>query len=119
MEANVVAAVVAGVISLALEIVPGLRDVWQGGVSFRYKPLVVFGLCLAVPLLALAASCAGLDLGTGAVCPADLSQGVLDALLTGVFASAGAFSSYTFVGNKQSQAIEFKKEDEAYLKGAG
>jgi hypothetical protein len=67
MQPDIIAGVVAGAISIALEVVPGLREVWQG-VGRRWKPAVVLALSLGVPLVATWAACRGIDIGLGALC---------------------------------------------------
>ena len=48
--------VVNALVSVMLEVVPGLKDKWSG---LKYKPLVLLGFALVVPVALWALSCYG------------------------------------------------------------
>lgn len=110
LDKVLVAGAVAACLSLVLEVVPGLADLWEKANS-KVKALVVFGACLGLPLIALAASCVGLDIGFGAVCPTGV-QDVYDALIVG----AAAFASSQVVHANAGRLLAFSRE---YNDGAG
>jgi len=93
-----VAAFVAAFLSLALEVIPGLRDLWDG-VATKYKPLVVLGLSLLVPVGAVGLACGGVDIGLGATCanPAD-AQLWIGAVKIGFAAFIASQVTFRYVG---------------------
>lgn len=103
MDKVVIATVVASFISLALEVVPGLADLWDK-VEGKAKAAVVLLLCLAVPFLASGGACFGIDAGLGASCPAS-PQDVFDALLLGF----AAFSASQLVHANAGESLGFAR----------
>jgi len=80
LTAELIAAIVAAVISVFLEVVPGLAAKWDK-IDSTYKQLIWLGGCLAVPLLVLGAGCLGLDLGV--IAPACDKHGAVKAFRIG------------------------------------
>lgn len=105
MNEEIIAVVVAGAVSVALEVVPGLRGLW-GRVASDTKALVVFLACLLLPPLFVGASCLGVDVGAGAVCPnpAD-AQMWFDAVKLGVFAYLGSQGTFEFLSLPARQRV--------------
>ena len=98
MNAEIVAAVVAGAVSVACEVIPGLSDLWNG-VGKKWKPAIVLGLSLAVPVAAIGVRCLGIDLGLGAACPDPASaQMWVDALRLGLVAFLASQAAFQLVG---------------------
>ena len=110
MDSHLVAAIVASFVSLALEVVPGLSDVWEG-FDGKFKSLTVFGMCLGLPLLALAASCVGVDVGFGVSCPAG-PQDIFDALLIGASAYAASQIVHANAGQSLALSRQFNRADD-------
>lgn len=105
MTEAIIAAVVAGAISVALEVVPGLRGLWDK-LNTDYKALVVFVLCLLLPPLFVGASCLGLDIGVGAVCPDPANaQMWFDALRLGFFAYLGSQVTFEVISLPMSKRV--------------
>jgi len=95
LTAEVVAAVVTAVISILLEVVPGLADKW-GNIDSTYKRLAWLIGCLVVPLAILGAGCLGLDLGV--VSPACDKQGAVEAFRVGFAAYFTGQVTFAVVG---------------------
>lgn len=85
-------------LGLSLEIIPGLNDLWLK-VEKKWKPLVVAGLCFVIPFAFVGASCLGVDVGFGNICPDPKSpQMWFEAGMLGVFAylsSQGGFAAFS------------------------
>jgi len=101
LTAEVIAAVLAGLISVLLEVVPGLAAKWEK-IDSTYKRLAWLIGCLVIPLAVLGAGCLGLDLGV--IAPACDQQGAIEALKIGFAAYFAGQATYTVVG----QAIRKK-----------
>ncbi|HUW08360.1 MAG TPA: hypothetical protein VM537_01465 [Anaerolineae bacterium] len=95
LTAEVVAAVVTAVISILLEVVPGLAKEWDK-IDSTYKRLAWLIGCLVVPLAILGAGCLGLDLGVTA--PACDKQGAVEALRVGFAAYFTGQVTFAVVG---------------------
>jgi len=91
MPAEWIAAGVAVVVSLLLEVVPGLAEWWEE-VAPTWKRLGWLVGCLVLPLVVLGLGCAGLDLGVSA--PACNADGVLIALRLGFAAYFAGQATY-------------------------
>jgi len=104
MTPEFVAAAVASAISLALEIVPGLRQVWEK-VATQWKPLIVFVLCFAIPYGLSYLACAGVYLGGGAVCPAD-AQSHADLIMLGILAFVSSQATFAAIGQSLSERLD-------------
>jgi hypothetical protein len=84
MEQELIAILVGAFVSVLLEMVPYLKQVWD---KAPWKPVVLVALFLVVPVGAWALTCyAGLDITTGWACTL---QGALTALWTGFLALLG------------------------------
>ena len=103
LTGEVVAAVVTAVISILLEVVPGLAKEW-GKIDSTYKRLAWLVGCLAVPMAVLGAGCLGLDLGV--VAPACDKQGAVEAARIGFAAYFTGQVTFAVVG----QAIREKRK---------
>jgi len=101
LTAEVVAGIVAALISILLEVVPGLAAKWEK-VDPTYKRLAWLGGCLAVPMVVLGAGCLGLDLGV--IAPACDKQGAIEALKIGFAAYFAGQVAYTVVGQAVRKA---------------
>jgi len=95
LTAEVVAAVVTAMISILLEVVPGLAKEWDK-IDSTYKRLAWLVGCLVVPLAILGAGCLGLDLGV--VAPACDKQGAVEALRVGFAAYFTGQVAFAVVG---------------------
>jgi len=95
MTAEWIAAGVGVLVSLLLEVVPGLAGWWEGLVG-TWKRLGWLVLCVVLPLVVMGAACLGLDLGVGA--PACEANGVVEALKLGFTAYFAAQGTYATVG---------------------
>lgn len=105
MTEEIIAVVVAGAISVALEVVPGLRGLWDR-LATDSKALVVFLLCLLLPPVFVGAACLGVDVGAGAVCPDPANaQMWFDALKLGVFAYLGSQVAFEFLSLPMGKRI--------------
>lgn len=92
MTQETIALVVGGIVSVALEIVPGLRDLWS---KWKWRRVSLLGLFLAVPLGAWVLVCAaGLVLPGAYDCT---TQGVFDAAILGLVAFTGSQTAYLVV----------------------
>ena len=96
LTAEVVAAVVTAVISILLEVVPGLAKEWDK-IDSTYKRLAWLVGCLVVPLAVLGAGCLGLDLGV--VAPACDKQGAVEALRVGFAAYFTGQATFAVIGH--------------------
>ena len=96
LTAEVVAAVVTAVISILLEVVPGLAKEWDK-IDSTYKRLAWLVGCLVVPLAVLGAGCLGLDLGV--VAPACDEQGAVEALRVGFAAYFTGQATFAVIGH--------------------
>jgi len=95
LTAEVVAGIVAALISILLEVIPGLAAKWEK-VDTTYKRLAWLIGCLAVPMAVLGAGCLGLDLGV--IAPACDKQGAIEAV------KIGCQVTYTVVGQAVRKA---------------
>ena len=96
MTQEMIALVVGGIVSVALEIIPGLKKVWS---DWEYRRLSLLGLFVLVPLVAWMLSCsAGLSLPGTYYCT---NQGLFDLLIMGIVAFAGSQTTY-FLASRQS-----------------
>ena len=95
LTAEVVAAVVTAMISILLEVVPGLAKEWDK-IDSTYKRLAWLIGCLVVPLAILGAGCLGLDLGV--VAPACDKQGAVEAARIGFAAYFTGQVTFAVVG---------------------
>ena len=106
MTGEWISAGVGVLISLLLEVVPGLAGWWEG-LDGTWKRLGWLGLCLVLPLAVLGAGCAGLDLGVAG--PACDVNGAVEALKLGFVAYFAAQGTYATVGRvvrgKRSQRM--------------
>jgi len=84
----------AAILSLALEVVPGLAVRWNV-LDATIKRLVWLGGCLGIPLVILAAGCAGLDLGV--LAPTCGAEGVIESLQIGFAAFFASQVTYAAV----------------------
>lgn len=99
MTRETIALVVGGVVSVALEIVPGLRDLWS---KWEWRRVTLLGLFLAVPLGAWALVCAaGLSLPGTYDCT---TQGAFDAAILGLVAFAGSQTAYLVITRQSANA---------------
>lgn len=94
MTAEWILATLAAILSLALEVTPGLAVKWNV-LDATVKRLIWLGGCLGVPLMILAAGCAGLDLGV--LAPACCAEGVIESLQIGFAAFFGSQVTYAAV----------------------
>lgn len=101
MTAEYVVAAVAVVVSLLLEVVPGLAEKWNT-LDETYKRLAWLGGCLAIPLAIMGAGCAGLDLGV--IAPSCDTQGVVAALKVGFAAYFASQVTYSVVSKSVRKA---------------
>ncbi len=86
-----ISAAVGFVLSLLVGFVPGLRNK-LASVPSQYKPLAVLGLCAVVAAALVGLACAGVDTGSGAVCPnPDLNS--LFAFAASIVAAVGGAQS--------------------------
>ena len=102
MSGEWIAGMVAVVVSLLLEVVPGLSD-WWDGLEATWRRLIWLGGSLAVPLVVLGAGCAGIDLGVTA--PACDGPGVVKALEMGFAAYFAAQATYAIVSKPLGQRL--------------
>ena len=90
MSTELLVVLVGALVSLALEIIPGLKDVWS---AWAWKPLTLFVGFLIVPALVWALVCyGGIDIGLEVVCGV---QGLLQGLWLGFVAFLGNQAGYT------------------------
>ena len=109
LSAEIIAAVMAGIISLMLEVVPGLAEKWQT-VGDTWKRLVFLVGCLLIPLALVGLGCAGITLGVKPpVCGKD---GVVMAIRLGFVAYFASQAVYTVIGKaaraKRVEARRYK-----------
>jgi len=102
LSAEIIAAVMAGIISLALEVVPGLAQKWQT-VGDTWKRLVFLVGCLLIPLALVGLGCAGITLGVKP--PACGKDGVVMAIRLGFVAYFASQVTYTVI----SKAVRAKR----------
>ena len=89
MDANIVVGIVVYVLSLLLEVIPGFTDLWSK-ISPKWKPLLFLGFCVVISFVLPLLACAGVDLKTGATCPA--STGIVQFITTQLFIAFAAWS---------------------------
>jgi drug/metabolite transporter (DMT)-like permease len=102
-----IAGLVAAFLSLVLEVVPGVSDLWEK-VDKKYKSLIILVVSLIVPPALVGVSCLGVDLGFGQICPNPADpQMWFNAVLLGL----GAFfaSQVTFEYASASLGARVKK----------
>ena len=107
LTAEIIAAVMAGIISLMLEVVPGLAEKWQT-VGDTWKRLVFLVGCLLIPLALVGLGCAGITLGVKPpVCGKD---GVVMAIRLGFVAYFASQAVYTVIGKAaRAKRIEARR----------
>jgi drug/metabolite transporter (DMT)-like permease len=102
-----IAGLVAAFLSLVLEVVPGVADLWEK-VDKKYKSLVVLVVSLLVPPAIVGLSCLGVDVGFGSVCPDPANPQLwVDAVLLGL--AAFFASQVTFEYASASLGARVKK----------
>jgi len=107
MNEELIIAVVASAISIALEVVPGLRNWWDKIPNKQVKSLVVFLACLVIPLGAVGLKCLGVDVGLGAACPNPADPQLwVNALVLGLTAFLSASASYKYIGQPLGDRIK-------------
>ena len=100
MTQEMIALVVGGIVSIVLEVIPGLKDVWS---KWEWRRVTLLGLFLAVPLGALALVClAEVSLPGTYICT---TQGVFDAAILGLMAFAGSQTMYLMVARQSANAM--------------
>lgn len=82
-----IAAAAGAVLSLVLAFVPGLKARFAA-IPQDDKPLIVLALCAAIAVVVLGLTCAGVDTGSGASCPA-LNAAAVYGVVANVIAAAG------------------------------
>jgi len=102
LSAEIITAVMAGIISLALEVVPGLAQKWQT-FGDTWKRLVFLVGCLLIPLALVGLGCAGITLGVKP--PACGKDGVVMAIRLGFVAYFASQVTYTVI----SKAVRAKR----------
>lgn len=100
LTAEIIAAVLAGIMSLALEVVPGLAERWQT-VSATWKRLIFLVGCLVIPLALVGLGCLGLSLGVKA--PACGKDGVVMAIRLGFVAYFASQATYAVIGKVERE----------------
>ena len=99
MTQETIALVVGGIVSVALEIIPGLRDFWS---KWEWRRVSLLGLFLAVPIVAWSLVCtAGLSLPGTYTCT---TQGAFDAAILGLVAFAGSQTTYLVITRQSANA---------------
>lgn len=101
MTAEYIAAAVAVVVSLLLEVVPGLAEKWNT-LDETYKRLAWLAGCLLIPLAIVGAGCAGLDLGV--VSPGCDVNGAVEALTVGFAAYFASQVTYSVASKRVRRA---------------
>lgn len=106
MDANIVVGIVAWVLSLLLEVIPGFTDVWEK-ISPKWKPLLFLGFCVVIAFVLPLLSCVGVDLKTGATCPP--SDGIVQFITTQIFIAFAAWgitqATFTRVQDKLGKNV--------------
>ncbi|HUW45514.1 MAG TPA: hypothetical protein VMW50_06930 [Dehalococcoidia bacterium] len=103
LTAGIIAAVMAGIISLLLEVVPGLAKKWET-VEDTWKRLVFLVGCLVIPLALVGLGCLGLSLGVKPpVCGKD---GVVMAIRLGFLAYYISQGTYAMI----SKALRMRRK---------
>lgn len=104
MTQNQIVAALGVVLSFVFEFIPGVRE-WFDGLETKAKVALLSGLTLAIAVGALALACAGVQTGSGAVCP-DLSQPQTywDLVVAWLTAAGAAQTAYTGVKLIKSSA---------------
>lgn len=98
MTTSQIVAALGVVLAVLFELVPGLSD-WFGALDKKTKLLVISGLCLLIAVGAPLLACAGIETGSGAVCPDFSNPQVYWYLVVSWLLAAGAAQT-TFVGMK-------------------
>lgn len=89
MTQQIVAMIVGAVVSILLEVVPGLKEAWG---KWEWRRLTLLGLSLAVPLGAWGLVClAGVTLPFEVTCG---GQGAFDAALLGIISFLSSQTTY-------------------------
>ena len=100
MTTELLAVLVGALVSLALEIIPGLKEVWSG---WRWKPLTLFGGFLVIPMIIWALVCYGdIDVGFAVVCGV---QGLLQSLWLGFIGFLGNQTGYSVGARTTPNAV--------------
>ena len=98
-----VVVLVGALVSLALEIIPGLKDVWS---EWKWKPLTLFVGFLVVPVIVWALVCyGGINVGLEVICGV---QGLLQGLWLGFVAFLGNQAGYTVGVRNTANALARK-----------
>lgn len=99
MTGEMIALVVGFVVSILLEIIPGLNLLWT---SWRWRRATLLGMSLAIPLIAWQLVCrVSLSLPGEYICT---SQGVLETFITSLVAFAGSQTGYLMVARQSVNA---------------
>ena len=99
MTQEIIALIAGGIVSILVEIIPGLREVWS---EWKWRRASMLGLFLVVPLVAWILTCAAtLSLPGTYLCTA---QGVLDVVILGIVAFAGSQTTYLAVTRQSANA---------------
>lgn len=99
MTAELITVVVGAIISIVLEVIPGVKDVWG---TWKWKPLTLLVISIGVGLGMWALVClAGLDLSM-----------LLDCTKQGI-ASALYFAFLSFLSNQTTYAVASRKTPNA------
>ncbi len=102
MSGEWIAGMVAVIVSLLLEVVPGLNS-WWNELEPTWRRLMWLGGSLAVPLVVLGAGCAGISLGVTA--PACDGPGVVEAVKFGFSAYFAGQATYAIVSKPLGQRL--------------
>lgn len=85
-----IAAAFGFVLSFALAFLPGVKK-WFAAIGDDYtKRAIVLGFCFLLAVGLVAFACAGVETGSGAVCPTEITVAVVYAFLANVLTAAGA-----------------------------
>jgi len=99
MTNQIIVVLVGALVSLALEIVPGLKDVWS---DWQWKPLTLFVGFLLIPVIVWALVCyGGINVGLDVTCGV---QGLLQGLWLGFIAFLGNQAGYSVGASKTANA---------------
>jgi len=99
MTASIIAGIVGAIVSVLLEVVPGLKERWS---EWEWKPLTLFGLFEAVPLVAWALTCfAGMAIYDVPDCT---WQGALAVMSVGFVAFMASQTTFTLATRKTENA---------------
>ena len=89
MNAGLISTIVGMIVSVLLETIPGLKEVW---VNWKWKRVVLLAGFVLVPIATWLLICpAGLDVGVVADCT---TQGLLEWAVIGLMAFTGSQTTY-------------------------